>query len=54
MTRRGSTTQRSIRIPDPLWRRVQTQAAREGVTVSDLVRGLLGGWLDDDDNEGER
>ena len=59
MTRRGNTTQRSIRIPDPLWRRVQTQAAREGVTVSDLVRGLLGGWLDEeddmhDDKQGEK
>jgi len=43
----GNTPQRSIRIPDDLWARVQTQAAREGATVSDLVRGLLGGWLDE-------
>jgi len=51
----GNTTQRSIRIPDPLWSRVQTQAAREGVSVSDLVRGLLGGWLDEDEQlEGEK
>ena len=46
-----STPQRSIRIPDPLWSRVQTQAAREGVSVSDLVRGLIAGWLDGDDND---
>ena len=51
MTRSNNTPQRSIRIPDPLWSRVQTQAAREGVTVSDLVRGLLGGWLDEDDQQ---
>lgn len=44
----NNTPQRSIRIPDPLWSRVQTQAAREGVTVSDLVRGLISGWLDED------
>ena len=56
MTR--GTPIRGIRIPDPLWSRVQTQAAREGVTVSDLVRGLLGGWLDEedmhDDTQGEK
>lgn len=47
----NNTPQRSIRIPDPLWSRVQTQAAREGVTVSDLVRGLISGWLDEEDND---
>lgn len=49
MTR--GTTKRSIRIPDPLWSRVQTQAAREGVSVSDLVRGLIVGWLDEDNDD---
>ena len=46
-----ATPIRGIRIPDPLWSRVQTQAAREGVTVSDLVRGLIAGWLDEDDQQ---
>ena len=53
MTRNNNTPQRSIRIPDPLWSRVQTQAAREGVSVSDLVRGLISGWLDDEDDQQE-
>ena len=49
----NNTPQRSIRIPDPLWSRAQTQSAREGVSVSDLVRGLISGWLDDEELEGD-
>lgn len=50
----NNTTQRSIRIPDDLWHRVQTQAAQDHINVSDLIRGLLRGWLDDDKLEGEK
>ena len=54
MTRRGNTTQRSIRIDAELWARTQTQARAEGLDVSTLIRQLLRGWLDTHDNEGEK
>lgn len=47
------TPMRYIRIPDDLWHQVQSQAAQDHINVSDLVRGLLRGWLDAD-NEGEK
>lgn len=48
------TTHRAIRIDAELWERVKTQAATEGITVSELIRQLLRGWLDKhDDNKGE-
>lgn len=49
------TTHRAIRIDEELWAQVKAQAAVEGITVSDLVRQLLRGWLDKaKDNEGEK
>lgn len=49
------TTHRAIRIDAELWERVKAQAAAEGITVSDLIRQLLRGWLDKTkDNEGEK
>ena len=49
------TTHRAIRIDAELWAAVKAQAAAEGITVSDLVRQLLRGWLDNhDDNKGEK
>lgn len=47
------TTIRGIRIPDDLWAQVKSQAAQDHINVSELVRGLLRGWLDTD-NEGEK
>lgn len=52
MTRRGNTTQRSIRIDDDLWARVQAQAGTEGIDASTLIRQLLTGWLNMKDDNG--
>lgn len=49
------TPMRYIRIDDDLWARVQAQAGAEETSVSEIVRGLLRGWLDvQQDNEGEK
>lgn len=40
---------RNIRIPDPLWRRAQEKASREGVSLSEVVRRLLTAWVERDD-----
>lgn len=49
------TPMRYIRIDDDLWARVQAQAGAEKVSVSELVRGLLRGWLSGrQDNEGDK
>lgn len=39
------TTPRTIRISDDLWELVRTQAGAENMNVSDLIRSLLRGWL---------
>lgn len=53
MTR--GTTRRSIRMDDDFWQEVQAGCAADGINVSELVRGLLRGWLDSKrDNEGEK
>lgn len=46
---------RGIRMDDDFWAEVKTQAAHEGINVSELVRGLLRGWLSArQDDEGEK
>lgn len=39
------TTLRNVRIADELWTSAQKKAAAEGVTVSEVVRDLLTGWV---------
>jgi len=39
----------TIRIPDPLWAAVKAKAYRQGLTVSDVVRERLAGFLDEPD-----
>lgn len=46
MTQRGNTTQRSIRIPDPLWHAAQTVAAERGDNLSDIIRGALRDYIE--------
>lgn len=42
---RPNTIQRSVRVPDILWDGTRAKAAREGMTVSEAIRGLLAQWL---------
>jgi hypothetical protein len=37
---------RTLRIEDELWQAVQDRAAAEGLSVSEVIRLLLKGWLD--------
>lgn len=37
---------RSIRIPDPLWRRALAKAEREGVSIGEIIRRLLASWVE--------
>lgn len=58
------TTKRGIRISDPDWAEFQAACKEAGMTASEVVRGLLRGWvlgerinptaLRDNDNEGEK
>jgi predicted DNA-binding ribbon-helix-helix protein len=49
------TPHRAIRIDDALWDRVRSQAAVEGITTSDLIRQLLRGWLNNNnETQGEK
>ena len=42
MPNQPKTPNRNIRIPDELWAALQARAADEGVSVSDVVRDILG------------
>lgn len=47
---------RGIRMDDDFWAEVQAGCTKEGTNPSELVRGLLRGWLDgkrDNDKQGE-
>lgn len=51
------TPKRAFRIDDDFWAEVKTATSAEGIHVSDLIRGLLRGWLDgrkQNGNEGEK
>lgn len=41
MPNQPKTPARAVRIPDELWRAVQDQAARQGETVTDVIRRAL-------------
>lgn len=41
----GTTPQRTVRIADDLWRRVQDRAREEGTDASELIRRLLGEYV---------
>jgi hypothetical protein len=42
----GKTPNRSVRIPDKLWKQVQAKAKREHTTVSAIIIRLLVQWLE--------
>lgn len=50
MPSRG-TPQHSIRIPAPLWQAATRKAAEQGRGVSDVVRELLQGWVQGEDEK---
>jgi len=37
----GTTKNRVVRVPEPLWRKAKAKAKRERVTVSDVIRAAL-------------
>lgn len=45
----GETKVRKFRCSDPLWDAARVKAAKEGTTVSDVLRDLLAGWVGDPD-----
>jgi len=45
MTRRGNTTQRSIRVDDTLWTPAQAIAAERGENLSDIIRQALRDYI---------
>lgn len=44
------TTLRNIRIGDELWQAAQAKAARDGVTLSDVIRDHLAAWVEGEVN----
>jgi predicted DNA binding CopG/RHH family protein len=40
------TTLRNVRISEELWTAAQERAEREGTNVSEVMRELLQGWVD--------
>jgi len=44
----ATTKPRFIRINDDLWEKAQRKAERQGTNVSTVVRGLLIGYVDDE------
>lgn len=44
----GETPQRGIRISDETWKKATDKAAKEGRSVSDVVRECLDSYVEDD------
>lgn len=49
----GSMANLTITVPDDLLQRARVRAAREGTTVSQLLRSSLRNYVDDDSEVGE-
>jgi hypothetical protein len=43
----GSSTPRSVRLPDAVWKELERRAAERGLTAHAAMRQAIAAWLDD-------